>query len=205
MAMSALVRGYLTLYNVVQWFIWLYIGVNLAVLFSTGASASKMWDHVGSLGHMACNVAVLELLHALLGWVRSSPLTVLMQLFARLPVVNMAAFTPELHHHFGIMFTFTCYATIEVVRYLFYAWNLWTEEPPKMLTWLRYSIFVFDYPAGCLSEMSVWWQAMTIYANNTPLLMLSRVAFCLYPPGMSWLWMQVWAQRRKKLGHKKSA
>jgi len=45
----------------------------------------------------------------------------------------------------------------EVVRYLFYFFKLLTPKsgPPKLLVWLRYSLFLVLYPLGVASELAL--------------------------------------------------
>jgi len=47
---------------------------------------------------------------------------------------------------------YLAYGLAESIRYPYYVFNTLMEEPPYILTWLRYSAFLVLYPIGLLSE-----------------------------------------------------
>jgi len=199
-ATKNLVTFYLFVYNLLQWGAWLYVlTTQMGMAYAAGGDTSpaKLWQAVGKVGWWACNAAILELIHALAGFVSSSPMTVFLQLCARLPVVHLVYFIPELQNQWGIHQALLAYGCVETTRYLFYAWSLYAE-PPYALTWLRYSIFLCDYPLGLMGEMWVWYGASRVVRGD--LVYACYMLLACYPPGMVWLYLQVLRLRRKKPG-----
>ncbi|KAI0766549.1 tyrosine phosphatase-like protein, partial [Irpex lacteus] len=107
------------------------------------------------LGHATTIVqtfAILEVVHSLLGWVRSPFGTVLMQVASRYyAIYGVNYLFPHtlknpLYTTMILSWSFT-----EVIRYVFYALNLLGHEPHSLL-WTRYTTFWLLYPTGASSE-----------------------------------------------------
>ena len=61
-------------------------------------------------------------------------------------------FNIKSREHYVFSSLMLSWSITEVVRYLYYAINLWGEVPYP-LTWLRYSLFLVLYPSGVASEI----------------------------------------------------
>ncbi|KAF9461293.1 tyrosine phosphatase-like protein [Collybia nuda] len=105
------------------------------------------------------SLALLEVLHVLLGWVRSPLQTTTMQVSSRLVLVwgitEQFANVRSNPLYTSMVFA---WSTTEIIRYSFYACNLLGYEP-KILLYLRYTTFYVLYPLGASSE------AFLIYAT----------------------------------------
>lgn len=105
----------------------------------------------------------------------------------------------------------------EVVRYLFYFFRVLNpkREPPKVLVWLRYTLFLVLYPLGVASELALAHASLEPLAKSKILDVLQmpnainvslhgptlmRVFMCCYLPLWPLLFSYMLKQRRKVLG-----
>jgi len=114
--------------------------------------STTTYSRVGGTVAVVQTCAILEVVHVLLGWVRSPLQTTAMQVASRLWIVwgivqqFDVARTSPLYTSAVLAWSIT-----EVVRYSFYACSLLGYEPPILL-YLRYTMFYVLYPIGAGSE-----------------------------------------------------
>jgi len=95
----------------------------------------------------------MEIIHSLLGWVRSPVFSTGMQVGSRLLLVwGILHVAPTTRQHAGFALMVLSWSLTEIPRYLFYAWNL-VGKVPFSLTYLRYSTFLVLYPTGISGEI----------------------------------------------------
>lgn len=110
--------------------------------------------------------AVLEVVHSLVGLVKSPWVTALMQVFSRVwtlwAVMNISTEVQQ-----SVFFTLACtsWASVEVPRYLFYALNL-LGSVPYPIFWLRYSLFAVLYPTGISGELGCMYMAIFVLKTD---------------------------------------
>ncbi|CAF1313985.1 unnamed protein product [Adineta steineri] len=69
-------------------------------------------------------------------------------------------------HSIGILLAVTAWSITEIIRYGYYALNLF-QTSPQLLTWCRYSFFIVLYPLGVTGELVTIVKAMrTIYPES---------------------------------------
>ena len=112
-------------------------------------------------------LALMEVIHAILEIVRTSPLTTFIQFFGRFQVLVIHHYiVPEARDSFGNVFMVLAWSSVEIVRYLFLALNVIGVAPYPLL-WLRYSLFYVLYPIGVYGEMKVIYDSLErIEAEN---------------------------------------
>ncbi|CAL5368400.1 unnamed protein product [Camellia sinensis] len=140
--LSLVRRTYLTIYNwtvFVGWFQVLYLA--LKTLMESGHE--HVYDAVEKPLLLAQSAAVLEILHGLVGLVRSPVTATLPQISSRLYVT------------WGILWSFP-----EIIRYSFFGTKEALGSAPSGLMWLRYSTFLLLYPTGITSEVGLIYIAM---------------------------------------------
>jgi hypothetical protein len=107
--------------------------------------------------------ALLEILHAALGLVRSPVIVTTMQLMSRIVALVAIVYSPNAQTQWGAGLMILSWSTVEIFRYMFYASALVTgdatKKTPYPLFWLRYSLFAVLYPTGITGELSVFFQA----------------------------------------------
>ncbi|KAI8972246.1 PTPLA-domain-containing protein [Trametes punicea] len=173
--------------------------------------ASTAYARVGRQTAFVQSWAALEVLHVLLGWVRSPLVTTLIQVGSRLYLVWGITYQfSETHSNPLYASMVLSWSITEVVRYTFYACSLFGKEPSALL-FLRYTLFYVLYPTGASSE------ALLIYATIPhPGLGLSHsftpdalaalhtyireVLFLVWWPGLYVMYTHMIKQRRKVLG-----
>ncbi|VDD75447.1 unnamed protein product [Mesocestoides corti] len=97
-------------------------------------------------------LAILEVFHALLRLVRSTPFTTAIQIASRIFVLwGVLYLYPEHAYVNKMMLVSWCFA--DATRYLYYFVNIFIETP-GLLTFLRYNLFLVLYPTGIMGEIS---------------------------------------------------
>lgn len=170
--------------------------------------ASSVHDYIGPLVVIAQSLAVLEILHAAVGWVRSSALITLVQVLSRLIVVWCIAekYQAAAHSPFYALMVFA-WSLSEVARYPFYV-NQLLHSPSFVALWMRYSAFIVLYPLGVLGEMSLIYATLPVQHGwpweNLAAWSLRDLVFLsllpVYVPGLYVLYTRLLASRRKVLG-----
>lgn len=99
------------------------------------------------------SLAALEVIHVLVGLVRSPLPTTIIQVSSRLILVwGIIERFPHTHSSPVYTTMILAWALTEVPRYAYYALSLAGCGVPTWLTWIRYSTFYVLYPIGAGSE-----------------------------------------------------
>lgn len=113
------------------------------------------------------------------------------------------------------------WCTVEVIRYNYYALNLFNAVP-SVLNWLRYSAFLVLYPVGVSGELGSLYHAFPVFANggcppfwkgcNLALPNKYNISYSsagiavlfviMYLPGFPFLYMQMMSERSRRLASK---
>lgn len=121
------------------------------------------------------SAALLEIVHAAIGFVRSPVFVTAMQVGSRIAALFALTQSPEAAHQFGAGLMIISWASVEVPRYAFYVAALITgdatKKTPYPLFWLRYSLFAVLYPTGITGELTVFLAAAK---DNTFLTLLGE-------------------------------
>lgn len=168
--------------------------------------ASNSHTFVGSILALVQSLAILEVVHAAIGWVRSPVATTAIQVASRLFMVWGVT------ERFSQAWSSPFYASMvlawgitECIRYPFYANALVGAEGPGLL-WARYTTFYILYPIGAISE------AMCILATipkTNPLThpnawdlraYVFAGLFAIWWPGLYVMYTYMMKQRRKTIG-----
>lgn len=141
----------------VQWGGWLMILHDL--LLNTSWSNPTLSPYCTSLVYIFQLLAILEVVHAVIGLVRSSPVTTFIQVFGRLQVLFIHYKLSEAQNSAGNLFMVTAWSLVEIVRYLYLALNT-AKVSIFPIMWLRYSLFYILYPIGVYGEMKVLYDSL---------------------------------------------
>ncbi|PIA19682.1 PTPLA-domain-containing protein [Coemansia reversa NRRL 1564] len=203
---NGIVESYLVAYNAVSFIGWAYVLIHTTIyLLEHGTDLSGLFDRIGYPLIFVQTGAALEIFHSLTGLVRSSALTVLMQVYSRLLLVWGTLYVfdyPEIRASYPLVLMVLAWSITECVRYSHYALSLLDIEIPVLL-YLRYTLFYVLYPAGVTGELLEMWAALPHASAIRP----SFKAFLLlnminYPPVLYKLYTHMIRQRRKILGGK---
>ena len=119
----------------------------------SGSPSDEMYHEVKNLLRLLLLIPYLEVIHAITGIVKSSPVPTFIQVTGR-AFVFIAICEHYVSSQNSIQFSTMVLAwnMSEIIRYSYYATNL-TGIPIDVLTWLRYTLFIVLYPIGAGSEL----------------------------------------------------
>ncbi|XP_012240509.1 very-long-chain (3R)-3-hydroxyacyl-CoA dehydratase hpo-8 isoform X1 [Bombus impatiens] len=208
---------YLKTYNLLQVFGWSYILYKFVVNDFSSTTEANLWQNVKWPVVIFQHAALLEIIHAATGLVKSNPVLTTFQVFSRIIVVSgVLLATPNNYaaSSYGLPLAILAWSITEIIRYLFYYMNL-NEFVPYFLTWLRYTLFIVLYPIGVTGELLCIYSAVN-YANSHPEFWSYKLPnswnfifsyyFILitimlsYIPLFPQLYLHMFAQRRKIIG-----
>lgn len=165
---QGLKRGYLFMYNLVQFLGFSWIFVNMTVrLFILGQDSFYDTFHTAADMMYFCQMmAVLEVVNPLLGLVKTGFFPAMIQVAGR-NVILFVIFgcLEEMQNKPVVFFVFYLWSTIEIFRYPFYMLACLGSEW-KLLTWLRYSLWIPLYPLGVIAEAVAVIQSLPVFDES---------------------------------------
>ncbi|XP_038078658.1 very-long-chain (3R)-3-hydroxyacyl-CoA dehydratase-like [Patiria miniata] len=218
-AYADLKRGYLFIYNLVQFIGYSYIVILLFSWFILYGKSEMLLAFEKSFYPLGvCQLlALLEIVHPLTGLVKTGVAAPFMQVIGRDLLLFMVIMPNEdIHGEPIVCYLFLIWSTIEVVRYPFYICATLNYDS-EVISWLRYTMWMPLYPLGLLSEAIVTFIAIP-YFRDTGMFSLTlpnsvNMAFSfeyyLYvhlgfiATGGPFLLSHMWRQRKKRLGSQK--
>ncbi|KAI5818705.1 tyrosine phosphatase-like protein [Pyronema omphalodes] len=194
------------------------IGFNfVSTLLWAGVLASTLFfaPQVGPKGLFAINgeytkwtqtLAILEVIHVVVGLARSSLPTTALQVASRILLVWGVCdryYAPQ--HSVAYTTMLVAWGITEVCRYPFYIVSLSGGES-KLLQWLRYNTFFVLYPLGAGSEAFCIYRALAeAKIESVPYYWVLVAILATYPPGLYNQYTHMIRQRRKSMRGKKKA
>ena len=220
-------QNYLVAYNAICFALWSIVTLRAVILIPTLFAFGKpheLFEALFPLLKWTQTIAILEVVHAVVGLVRASPLTTAMQVASRILVVwvvlemypqivskknavgrSVAGSTLGPIAFAGILMA---WGTTEIIRYGFFVWKAAiSEKVAPTLTWLRYNTFFVLYPIGISSECILMYLALgPATKQGLRIDWLLMAVLVIYVPGAYILYTHMMAQRRKVMkGKGKSA
>ncbi|KAE9018335.1 hypothetical protein PR003_g13609 [Phytophthora rubi] len=218
MAKNALLNLYLLAFNSAScagWAYVLYLTVTTVLkAHEAGQDLSQVaqstWDVVSLPLKVVQTMAVMEIVHAAVGFVRSPLGSTLMQVSSRLWLVwAINVLCPASRYQFGFPLMVASWGLVEVPRYSFYALNLYNAVP-GFLFFLRYHLFMVLYPSGVLGEVlcmvsSLSFLSTGAYAIQLPnthnvsisLYVVVVLVLLVYIPGLPVMYSHMLTQRNR--------
>lgn len=139
---------------------------SLANVYANGDIAIQVSSSINSLGDLLFftqSAALLEIVHAAVGLVRSPVVVTAMQVMSRIVALVAVTYSSKAQTQWGAGLMVISWSCVEIFRYLFYAFALVsgdsTKKTPFPLFWLRYSLFAVLYPTGITGELSCFLSA----------------------------------------------
>jgi len=188
---------YLILYNFQSAIAWLVVLGRVCLLLPL-RGLDRVYPGVGKFAKWTQTVALLEVFHAMIGLVRTSLLTTVMQVGSRLlliwGVINNFPFLARSAAYPSMLFA---WSVTEVIRYAYFVLTL-SGYYFRPMTWLRYSTFFVLYPLGIVSECWLLYGAIEPARKVRPEYAWAlQLALFLYIPGSYILYTHMMRQRRK--------
>ncbi|XP_066316148.1 geranylgeranyl transferase type-1 subunit beta-like [Miscanthus floridulus] len=216
---SALRRLYLSVYNWVVFFGWAQV-LYYAVLTLRESGHKAVYAAVEKPLQFAQTAAVMEILHGLVGLVRSPVSATLPQIGSRLFLTWGVLWSfPETQSHLLVTTLVISWSITEIIRYSFFGMKEAFGFAPSWLLWLRYSTFMLLYPTGISSEVGLiyialpYMKASEKYCLRMPnkwnfsydYFYTSILALLIYVPGSPHMYRYMRSQRKKALSKAKAA
>ncbi|KAL2429613.1 hypothetical protein ABEF95_008224 [Exophiala dermatitidis] len=215
---SSPTQKYLIAYNALCLALWSTVTLRAILLIPTLTALGKLENLLPALFPLlkwTQTLALLEVLHSVLGLVRASPVTTAMQVASRILLVWVVlemypqiVVTTNVYGRqeagsttgpIALSGMILAWGITEIIRYGFFVWKAAiSERVPRALTWLRYSTFFVLYPTGITSECLLIWLALAPAAKQGKGIdLLLKVVLFIYVPGSYVLYTHMMAQRRK--------
>jgi very-long-chain (3R)-3-hydroxyacyl-CoA dehydratase len=191
----------------------------MVIHFTSGLTPATLYTSVSTTLKIFQTAALLEVLHAVVGLVRSNPVVAAQQVASRVYIVWFVLnLLPPSRLSVGVLFLLFAWTITEIIRYSMYAISQVTSTP-YLLTWLRYTFFIVAYPVGVSGELLVSYAGLN-YAKSEGILSVSlpnslNVTFnyhllmimvmLVYIPGFPPMYLHMFGQRKKILGDEKKA
>ncbi|XP_040499031.1 very-long-chain (3R)-3-hydroxyacyl-CoA dehydratase 3 isoform X1 [Ursus maritimus] len=176
--LTSLKKGYLFMYNFVQFLGFSWIFVNMTVrFFILGKESFYDTFHTSADMMYFCQMlSAVETINAAIGVTKSPLMPCFIQLCGRNFILFIIFGTmEEMQNKAVVFFVFYSWSAVEIFRYPFYMLSC-LDMDWKVLTWLRYTLWIPLYPLGCLAEAVSVIQSIPVF-NET-----GRFSFTLpYP------------------------
>jgi very-long-chain (3R)-3-hydroxyacyl-CoA dehydratase len=158
--------------------------------------------------------ALLEVLHAASGLVRTSVVTTAFQVASRLLLLwGVLEPVPAVRPLSYVAAMVGAWSLTEIPRYAYFAYAAALGPPPYPLVWLRYSTFIPLYPIGAGSEWVILFFALPVIRDQSlfsvtmpndfnfafDYYIFCVAALVLYIPGLPHMFTHMLAQRTKQL------
>ncbi|XP_035758419.1 very-long-chain (3R)-3-hydroxyacyl-CoA dehydratase 3 [Egretta garzetta] len=212
-------KGYLIMYNLVQFlgFSWIFVNMTVRLFILGKDSFYDTFHTISDMMYFCQTLALMEIMNSLIGLVRSPLIPAVMQVFGR----NFVLFVilgslEEMQSKPAVFFVFYFWSIIELFRYPYYMLSCIGIEW-KPLTWLRYTAWIPLYPLGGLAEAVCIVQSIPIFSETgkfslglpNPLNVTIQFSFLLQIYlialflGVSVNFRHLYKQRKQHLGPKK--
>ncbi|OMO56258.1 Protein-tyrosine phosphatase-like, PTPLA [Corchorus capsularis] len=167
---------------------------------------------------LAQSAAVLEIIHGLIGLVRSPVSSTLPQIGSRLYLTWGILYSfPEMRTHILVTSLVISWSLTEIIRYSFFGLKEAFGFAPSWHLWLRYSTFLVLYPTGISSEVGLIYFALPYlkasekYCVRMPNKLnfsfdyyyAAIVTLGFYVPGSPHLYSYMLSQRKRALSKSK--
>ncbi|KAI0188021.1 phosphatase-like protein [Xylaria flabelliformis] len=197
--------NYLLLYNLISLLSW----TNLTARVLTAGDVTSHSDALLTNVTVLQTAAAIEVVHAVLGLVRSSPATTALQVGGRNLVIwtVMRRFSDLVFSsptgRLGFIGCLLAWGASDILRYAFFVAQAGAGGGRAMglLRWLRYTAFIPLYPIGFLSEASLVYLALVEGTGIGPIYRAYLfVGLLTYIPASYILYTYMFSQRRRALG-----
>ncbi|KAK2182685.1 hypothetical protein NP493_338g01016 [Ridgeia piscesae] len=205
--------AYLVLYNFLQCLGWTSIAMNIILHFIVTESHKGLYAVVAFKLNIFQLGALLEIIHAAVGLVKSNPVLTGVQVMSRVMLLLVAYSVQEVQNCVGIPMLLTAWSITEVIRYAFYTFSL-LGSMPYFVQWCRYTLFIVLYPIGVSGELITIYKSLPTLQRSTMYSVAmpnpANISFSFhyfmifvmlsYIPFFPQLYMHMFRQRRKIIG-----
>ncbi|XP_051580230.1 very-long-chain (3R)-3-hydroxyacyl-CoA dehydratase isoform X2 [Myxocyprinus asiaticus] len=164
-------KGFLFMYNLVQFlgFSWIFVNMTVRLFILGQDSFYDTFHTIADVMYFCQMLAIMEVINPAVGLVKTGVIPAFIQVMGR----NFILFVifgnlEDMQNKPVVFFVFYLWSAIEIFRYPFYMLACIDTEW-KLLTWVRYTIWIPLYPLGVLAEAVAVIQSIPIF-DETKLL-----------------------------------
>ncbi|OPJ70342.1 very-long-chain (3R)-3-hydroxyacyl-CoA dehydratase 3 isoform X1 [Patagioenas fasciata] len=161
-------KGYLIMYNLVQFlgFSWIFVNMTVRLFILGKDSFYDTFHTISDMMYFCQTLALMEIMNSLIGLVRSPLIPAVLQIFGRNFILFVVLGSlEEMQSKPVVFFLFYFWSIIELFRYPYYMLSCIGIEW-KPLTWLRYTTWIPLYPLGGLAEAVCIVQSIPIFSET---------------------------------------
>ncbi|XP_069722494.1 very-long-chain (3R)-3-hydroxyacyl-CoA dehydratase 3 [Phaenicophaeus curvirostris] len=161
-------KGYLVMYNLVQFlgFSWIFVNMTVRLFILGKDSFYDTFHTISDMMYFCETLALMEIVNSLIGLVKTPLIPAVLQVFGRNFILFVIlSSSEEMQSKPVVFFIFYFWSIIELFRYPYYMLSCIGIEW-KPLTWLRYTAWIPLYPLGGLAEAVSIVQSIPIF-NET--------------------------------------
>ncbi|XP_009885683.1 PREDICTED: very-long-chain (3R)-3-hydroxyacyl-CoA dehydratase 3 [Charadrius vociferus] len=161
-------KGYLIMYNLVQFlgFSWIFVNMTVRLFILGKDSFYDTFHTIADMMYFCQTLALMEIVNSLIGLVRSPLIPAVVQIFGRNFILFVVlGSVEEMQSKAVVFFVFYFWSIIELFRYPYYMLSCIGIEW-KPLTWLRYTAWIPLYPLGGLAEAVCIVQSIPIFSET---------------------------------------
>ena len=181
-----MITAYLIIYNTLSALAWGFLLFNLAKSYfiDDAEDYEILFSKTGRYLAYLQSVALLEVLHSALGWVRSGVISNVIQIASRLFVIWVAGIFAGSGKHWAYGMMSVAWSLSDFTRYAYYLTQL-TQISIPVLKWARYNFFLVLYPVGTLGEAILIFLARLKWSKDLILSHALLTVLAIYTPGTS--------------------
>ncbi|XP_022773892.1 very-long-chain (3R)-3-hydroxyacyl-CoA dehydratase PASTICCINO 2A-like [Durio zibethinus] len=214
---TVLSRHYLSIYNWTVFIGWFQV-LFLALKTLKESGHEHVYNAVEKPLLLAQSAAILEILHGVIGLVRSPVSSSLPQMGSRVYLTWGILWSfPEIRTHILVTSLVISWSITEIIRYSFFGMKEAFGFAPSWHLWLRYSTFLVLYPTGISSEVGLIYFALPyIKASEKHCIRMPNkwnfsfdyfygaiLALGIYVPGSPHMYSYMLGQRKRALSKSK--
>lgn len=143
------------------------LAIQFLITSGKGNNFRLLWEHCSTVLTIFQTLQLIEVGHAAVRLVPSSPIQTFIQILSRLVLVwGVLIPVPESRHSIGVPMLIIAWCIAECTRYFYYGFHL-HNAAPYFATWLRYTLFIVLYPLGVSGELFTTYSSLkTISAKK---------------------------------------
>ncbi|CAF3598852.1 unnamed protein product [Rotaria sordida] len=205
--------NWLLFYNLFQFMAYLWVFTRLMIHFMVNGHLKNGYRIVENPIKLCQSLAILEIIHPLIGFTKGDWLSPLMQFLAR----NLILFVVINYNHQIkpspiISYLFLVWSFVELFRYPYYGIRLLNKQS-RIITWFRYTLWIILYPLGAFIEGVIIYKSLDYYHSNRyftvdlpnkinfsfNFALFLRIYLVILPFGLVQMMQHMWNQRKKAL------
>jgi len=204
---------WLLFYNLFQFMAYLWVFNRLMIHLILNGHLKNGYKLVENPIKLCQSLAVLEIIHPLIGFTKGDWSSPLIQFIARnLILFVVINYNQQIKPSPYISYLLLVWSFVELFRYPYYGIRLLNKQN-RVITWLRYTFWIILYPLGAFIEGLIVYKSIGYYHSNgyfsinLPNKMNFSFNFTLFlqiylvilPFGLIHMMRYMWIQRKKTL------